>query len=255
MIINLINSLNVDLSFKEDTIQTILPLGLATVCFIIFLFISLSDKIKNRLNSKYGNDRASVIHFIFTRLLGFFFLGVIPIIVCLLVLKEHPLSYYGLSFRSDTSFLTLLSIVVLALIVFPLSRFSARKPENLEYYPLIRAKVWTPGTVWISLGGWAIYLLGYELLYRGVLLMPLAQSIGVWPAIFVNIAFYSATHIHKGMQEAVGAIPLGLVLCLITLETGTIWTAFIVHLVMAATNSITSMKNHPEIVFRKSSNK
>ena len=82
---------------------------------------------------------------------------------------------------------------------------------------------------------------------RGV---PLAETVGVWPAIAVNIALYSATHIPKGLDETLGAIPLGLVLCWLTLASGTIWIAFLVHVAMAWTNSLTALKHHPDIHYR-----
>ena len=44
----------------------------------------------------------------------------------------------------------------------------------------------------------------------------------MWPAIAINIALYSATHILKGLDETIGAIPLGFVLCLLTISSGTI---------------------------------
>ncbi|HOO98609.1 MAG TPA: type II CAAX endopeptidase family protein [Bacteroidales bacterium] len=245
----LLNALNVDLSLKVGNAETIIPLALATSGFIIYWFTALSGKIKDRFYARYENDRASVNYFIFTRIFGFMFLGAIPITICLATLKDYPLSYYGLSFRTDTLLLTLISTAALGLIVFPLALISARKPKNLANYPMIRARVWTPETVMITIAGWAIYLFGYELLFRGILLMPLADNIGVWPAILVNVAFYSATHVPKGLEETVGAIPLGLVLCIITLATGTIWTAFLVHLIMAVTNCLTAMKYHPEIEY------
>ena len=95
--------------------------------------------------------------------------------------------------------------------------------------------------------GWAAYLFGYEILFRGILLFPLVAEFGVWPAIAVNIALYSSTHIPKGLDETIGAIPLGIVLCVLTLLTGTIWIAFFVHLAMALTNSFTALKHHPEM--------
>ena len=102
----------------------------------------------------------------------------------------------------------------------------------------------------LNLLGWAIYLFGYEFLFRGILLFPLAETVGVWPAIAVNIALYSATHIPKGLDETLGAIPLGLVLCWLTLASGTIWIAFLVHVAMAWTNSLTALKHHPDIHYQ-----
>jgi membrane protease YdiL (CAAX protease family) len=178
-------------------------------------------------------------------------MGVAPIIICLICLPAYNLADYGLTFISQTTFFSVVWTVGLCVLVVPLAYFSAKKPKNLVNYPQIRAKNWTKKIVFINALGWAIYLFGYEFLFRGVLLFPLVDSIGVWPAIAVNIALYSATHIPKGLDETIGAIPLGLVLCLLTLASGTIWIAFLVHVAMAWTNSFTALKFHPEINYIK----
>ncbi|MCU0456109.1 MAG: CPBP family intramembrane metalloprotease [Bacteroidales bacterium] len=247
----LIHSLPVDLSLKNGDLAVILPVLLTTFGFIIFWFTSKSEKIKDRFHARSEFDRASVRYFLFSKIFGFIVLGLIPLIICMALLQGHKISYYGLSLRTDTLLLTILTTAALAVVVFPMASFSARKPKNLENYPQIRSRNWTMKTVWATIIGWTIYLFGYELLFRGVLLMPVADALGAWPAIAINVALYSATHVPKGLEETIGAIPLGLVLCIITLATGTIWTAFLVHLIMAVTNCLTAMKYHPEIVFKK----
>ena len=97
--------------------------------------------------------------------------------------------------------------------------------------------------------GWIAYLTGYEILFRGVMLFPLVDAIGVWPTIAINTAMYSATHVPKGMDEAIGAIPLGIVLCFITLMTGTLWVAIVAHILMALANSFSSVYHNPEMKF------
>ena len=95
--------------------------------------------------------------------------------------------------------------------------------------------------------GWIIYLLGYEILFRGIFLFPLAAILGVWPAIAINTLFYSGSHIPKGIKEAIPAIPFGIILCLITLLTGSILAAFIIHLGLALTSTFASIKFKPKI--------
>ena len=143
-------------------------------------------------------------------------------------------------------------IIGLSALLIPLVNFSAKKAKNLVNYPQIRSKVWTRKMVYMNALGWFLYLFGYEFLFRGVLLFPLIEPLGVWPAIAVNIALYSATHIPKGLDETIGAIPLGLVLCLLTLSSGTIWIAFFVHVAMAWTNTFTALKHNPETNYHKS---
>ena len=77
----------------------------------------------------------------------------------------------------------------------------------------------------------------------------LYETIGLWPAIAVNIALYSGTHIPKGQQETVGAIPLCIALCLISVQTGNMWTAAIIHIAMSYTNTLTTFKRHPEMKY------
>ena len=69
--------------------------------------------------------------------------------------------------------------------------------------------------------------------------------LGVWPAIILNVAIYALVHVPKGIKEAVGAIPLGILLCIITLQTGSIIVALAVHIIMALGNEWFSLKAHP----------
>jgi len=245
---------DIDFSFHANDVKTILPILLALCCFILYWFIANSMKIKQTFYSRTDFDTASVNHIFFTKYVGFIAMGVLPTIICLLFIEDLSLADYGLTFIPQTTLFSLVWIVGLCALVIPLAAFSAKKPKNLENYPQIRAKNWTKSIYYKNLFGWAIYLLGYEFLFRGILLIPLVDTLGIWPAIAINIALYSATHIPKGLDETIGAIPLGFVLCLLTLASGTIWIAFIVHVAMAWTNSLTSLKHHPEIHYKKHGN-
>ncbi|GAI37228.1 unnamed protein product, partial [marine sediment metagenome] len=71
--------------------------------------------------------------------------------------------------------------------------------------------------------------------------------IGVWPAIAVNTSIYACTHIPKGFKEAIGAIPFGIILCIITLITGNIWVAFFIHVLLALSNDYFALYHNPEM--------
>ena len=245
-------TLDIDLSWKHSDLNSFLPILLSLVFFVIYWFTAQSDKIKNHFYSKYAFDQASVKHIFFTKYVGFLSMGVAPTIICLIFLPEYSVADYGLTIIPETTFFSLVWTLGLSALVIPLAYISAKKPKNLINYPQIRAKVWNRKIFIINALGWALYLFGYEFLFRGTLLFPLVNSIGVWPAIEVNIGLYSATHIPKGLDETIGAIPLGLVLCLLTLASGTIWIAFLVHVAMAWTNSFTALKFHPEIHYQRS---
>ncbi len=186
-----------------------------------------------------------------TKWVGFLSMGLFPLLYLLITQPQRGLAYYGLNFRSDTLLFNLIVSIGLSLVVIPLAAFSAKQAKNLVNYPQIRASVWDAKTFKLNLWGWAIYLFGYELLFRGILLFPLVEAYGVWLAIAVNVALYAATHIPKGLEETIGAAPLGFVLCLLTLMAGNIWIAFLVHVAMAWTNSLTALKHHPDIHYYK----
>ncbi len=245
------NSFNLDFTYQPCDLNTILPMMLALVAFTIYWFTANSAIIKNKFYSKYEFDTASFKHILFTKIFGFVIMGIFPIIICLLFIKDYSLADYGLTVIPATTLFSLAWIAGLSTILIPLVSFSAKKPKNLVNYPQIRSKIWTKKIFYYNALGWFLYLFGYEFLFRGVLLIPLANQLGIWPAIAVNVAMYSATHIPKGLEETLGAIPLGLVLCVLTLMSGTIWIAFLVHVVMAWTNSFTALKHHPDIQYNK----
>jgi membrane protease YdiL (CAAX protease family) len=246
------HTLPVDFNWKSNTLISVLPIILSLVFFVAYWFTAQSDRIKASFYSKYDKDTASVKHIFFTKYMGFLLMGVSPTVIYLFFLPDYSLADYGLTILPKTSFFSVIWTLGLSALVIPLAYISAKKPKNLVNYPQIRAKVWTNKTVFINALGWFIYLFGYEFLFRGTLLFPLVDTLGVWPAIAINIALYSATHIPKGLDETIGAIPLGLVLCLLTLQSGTIWIAFLVHVAMAWTNSFTALKFHPDIHYKRS---
>lgn len=245
-------SLTVDFSWKESDLMTSLPLLLALVSFVIYWFVAQSGKIKERFSRNNSFDDASVKHIFFTKYFGFISMGVFPAVVCMIVLPGFSLADIGLTVIRETTVFSLVWIGILSAVVIPVTYFSAKKEKHFVNYPQIRAKTWTRKTVLIAAWGWTLYLFGYELLFRGTLFFPLVDSIGVWPAIAVNVAMYSATHIPKGLDETIGAAMLGFVLCILTVLSGTFWIAFFVHVFMAWTNCFTALRFHPDMTYKSS---
>jgi membrane protease YdiL (CAAX protease family) len=244
----LINKIMKHLS-SQDLIVC-LPILLTLFCFIIYWFTANSTGIKKYYFNKFNSDEASIKHVFFTKILGLIVFGGLPFIISSIFLKGSKYNFFGIQIVFNKVLFSFLWTLGLSLVVIPLAFRSAKNPKNLINYPQIRAKIWTRKTFVINLFGWAIYLFGYELLFRGILFFPLAHELGLWQAITINIALYSATHIPKGLDETIGAIPLGIVLCLLTWESEMIWIAYFVHLAMAWTNSLTALKFHPEIKYK-----
>lgn len=237
----------IDLAWQQGDMNIFYPIIIATIGFIVYWFISKSDKVKARFYESNNEDQASIKHILFTKYMGLLWMGIIPLALTLFILPQYSLADYGLTIIPETSLTSIAWILGLAVLIVPIASISAKNPKNLVNYPQIRAKEWNTSLKVRNALGWAAYLFGYEILFRGILLFPLVIEIGVWPAIAINVALYSSTHIPKGLDETIGAIPLGIVLSLLTLHTGTIWIAFLVHVTMAWTNSFTALKHHPDM--------
>lgn len=184
------------------------------------------------------------------RLLGFLFLGAGSALI-IVVWPELRLNQFGLNlhFRSLPPWWLWLLIPAILITGY----FAAQKPGNLEHYPQIRAKNWTPSMVLISGASWLLFLVGYEFLFRGLVLFASLDLMEPFPAIALNCALYSFAHFYKGPGETFGAIPVGIILCYITLITGNIWGAVLIHSLMALSNEWFSLRAHPEMKITRTS--
>ncbi|MCX6297031.1 MAG: CPBP family intramembrane metalloprotease [Bacteroidetes bacterium] len=113
----------------------------------------------------------------------------------------------------------------------------------------MRLKEWNKKRISINILAWASYLFAYEFMFRGILLITCYHSFGFWPAVAINLSLYSATHIPKGLTETIGAIPYGLLLCFITISTGSIAVSFLTHLALALSNDYFSVYHSKEMKF------
>jgi membrane protease YdiL (CAAX protease family) len=93
--------------------------------------------------------------------------------------------------------------------------------------------------------------LGYEALFRGVLLFPMEDAFGRVFTLTLNASFYALAHVYKGLGETVGSLLLGFILAYISLETGNFLWAFVFHVIMAFSNTIFSFYHNPTMQWQK----
>lgn len=232
---------------ESDTLFFIAIIGVA-VAFMTYFFISESKIIKDKFTKSYGKDKSLTYFVYFQRMLGVFCFGILPLLL-LLFFSNKNLNYYGVNINNiDTSIYWILGLSPILIIM---NFFNSKKPDNLSLYPQIRTKRWSVNILILSSLTWVAYLLAYEFMFRGFLLFVSLQYLGVWPAIALNISIYSLVHVPKGMKEAIGALPLGIVLGIITVQTSSILLAFVVHIVLALSNEWFSLKHHPDISLKR----
>lgn len=232
--------------------EAIISIVFVIVIFSIYLLINGSALIRRMITAEDDRPVSSVRKVILQKLTGLILFGLVPLVI-LLFIQGRGLTDYGV--QSNTVLKGLLFALPFAVIILPLSYLNSKKTDNLKIYPLFRLPVWN----WYSLTGsallWMVYLVAYEFFFRGILLFSCIHSLSIPLAIFINICLYSMAHIPKGIKEAAGSIPLGLVLCLLVIKFGTIWVAVFIHIMMALANEWFSISAHPDMQFQLHKNR
>lgn len=234
---------------KQELLLLIILLS-GLLLFYVYWIIFDSQKIKAHFQSKNDLIKAPLKHIFFTKIMGLVIMGIVPFLVSFILFKE-PLKDLGFIIKEEHFSFSIWSTIILSLIALPIGFFGSRQQKSLAVYPQIRINQWTSLSLFISLFGWVIYLLGYEFLFRGFMLQPVADILGFWPAITVSSVLYSATHLPKGIGEAIGALPLGVLLGSVCLIAENFWIGFFVHIIMSWTVNLSSIYWNPEMSVKR----
>jgi len=138
------------------------------------------------------------------------------------------------------------SLAVLA----PILWLSGRGAQVQAAQPESRNPVQSPTRILGGWAAWALYLLGYEYLFRGALLFGLAATLGAWPALAITTAIYALVHLPKPMLgETLGSIAMGFVFGAMALDTGTIWAPWLVHMGIVVVTEVSAGRHNPAIAW------
>jgi membrane protease YdiL (CAAX protease family) len=223
--------------------ELIVVFGSFTVGYTIHYVIFHSNKIAEWFRQRLPGPSAEVWRNLLYRTVMVVFFFAVPAVL-LSVISGMGLRDYGVAFHF--SWPRLAVIGGLSIFLVGLIAVNPGRSRLTGYYPHMRIGVWSPGHIVINVLSWAAYLFAYELMFRGYMLTVLMPA-GVVTAVAVNIAIYVAVHVPKGVSEAIGAVPFGLVVCYLTLAYGTIWAAFFLHLALALANSFVALRGNPEM--------
>lgn len=79
----------------------------------------------------------------------------------------------------------------------------------------------------------SIFLISYEWFFRGILLFGCMSITRPTTAILINLVLYALIHGVNGKKEVLGSIPLGLLLCVLTIWCHSVWPAVVLHLILS----------------------
>ncbi|MDI1356427.1 MAG: CPBP family intramembrane metalloprotease [bacterium] len=229
----------------KDTASVVAILAVS-IGYSIYWFLSISAKVKKWFFLRFTEDRAWITYVLFQKIAGLLFMGVLPGIV---VVTNTTYSFSDLGVNLFHLNESLLYIAIIGVLIVTLNFFASKNQNNLNMYPQMRIASWTKRRIAINSLSWAIYFVGYEFMYRGLLLMICYHSFGFWPALAINLSFYATTHIAKGLTETIATFPYGFILCFATISTGSILVAYTTHLILALSNDFSSVFHQPQMNF------
>ena len=214
---------------------------IVTVIILIygFYYVLAYTKVHDWIFDYFAkNTNKSVFHSVYFRSLGFVLFGVIPTGIFYIVygaeldfLVVEP--EYVSKIIAWTPFLCLIAITVAYL--------NVRMSQQTQY-PQFKLENWTAFHKCLTYSTWALYLIGYEFLFRGILLFGTVEEMGLYPAIILNVVLYAFVHLHKGWKEVVGCFILGPILCVTALETNALITPICIHLSLCLANEFFSIR-------------
>ena len=156
----------------------------------------------------------------------------IGLLYCKFVIKKSPKSF-GL--QKGNIKLSLILVLIALPITAICGLVTTLNPEMSATYPLVDLKVYG---VWyyviLYFFSYFLYYVGWEYLFRGILLKSSKNKLGVYSAILLSTLVSALIHTSiagfgKPMVETLSAIPAGLIFGYIAHKTDNIYTSLFIH--------------------------
>lgn len=200
----------------ETTIKTYY---LLVIVFITYFIMSYLFKLLNINNlEKAFFKRNSLIYLNLRHLIGILLFGILSY----LLIPEYQNLLTTITY-SNLFFLILSCIILIATML--LAWISVNKSiKRIK----IKSTVYKQNG-WLYFPMRIIFLLAYEYFFRGVLLFTLINSFGMVEAISLCTVLYVLIHAFDTKSEIIGAIPFGIILCLLSYYSKSIIIPFVLH--------------------------
>ena len=160
------------------------------------------------------------------------FVVLIPVIIIWFIKDKNNQPFYGFKALDDIK-----PYLLMLLFMLPLIALASTQKDFLQTYP--KAKFLSSLTLSGKGGRYAFYELCYgfdfvsiEFFFRGFLILALAKICGTH-CIIPMACFYCTIHFGKPMGEAISSFWGGMLLGIVSFNTGSVWGGLLVHLGIA----------------------
>ncbi len=242
----------IEFNIQYPETKAIFAIFSALISYYCYLHVISLKVVEKYFKGYFTEDSYQIRKILFNKLSGFLFFALLPGLIFFSA-WQIPGHFYGIAWGEV--FENWYWLIGLPALLITMNYFSAQNPDMYLRYPQMRLAGWKASTFLLSASGWTTYLIGYEFLFRGILLFSCVEAFGVWPAIAINVAIYSAIHLTNGMKETLGAIPFGLVACWFVVTTGSLIIPIIMHISLSVSTEFFTIQNNPEMKFVKNPNR
>jgi hypothetical protein len=195
-----------------------------TVGFILLSFVVYQSLTETKfLSWLLGKEISHNTQVLLSRFSGFIILGLTGLFI------ESQNDFQGIKNLVTPEFLAAKYWILLGLILILVINILTTAPDGRDKYPQLKYDVWHTGNIILNSITWLVYLFSYEWLLRGPLLAELVSLSGIWIGVGINVIVYSLVHAVKGRKEMIASIPVGIILCLLSLYTNSFLIAFVFH--------------------------
>ena len=238
--------MNYNFNFKPGDGAMLLSFFITIAALWLYLGI-----IKSSLTRKFNEDindpeKGIIRHTLRLHVASLVLLGILPLFIFMDFNKTYHLNKLGITLVGINVFETLKWIVSPALPIIMIGWYVSKSKMSFKHYPELRIPEWDRKLIIKSAFGSIIYTTGVEILFRGIFLFPIVNSIGVWPAILLNAVVFGLFITNNGKELFLQGVILGFVFCITTLKTQTIVPAVILHSAYHITRNLVAFYYNPE---------
>ncbi len=162
------------------------------------------------------------------------FVVLIPVFIIWWIKDRNNTPFYGIAPLGSAK-----PYLIMLLLMVPLIAIASTQADFLQTYPKAKVLETIRGSTWATRWRYIIYELCYgfdfvsiEFFFRGFLVLALLRICGM-QCILPIACFYCTIHLGKPMGEAISSFFGGLLLGIISYNTGSVWGGLIVHLGIA----------------------
>ena len=196
-------------------------------CFSMFFIIKWMSKTNrsNRLFDKNAALSTNTGNLIGLHLAGILWLGLVPVILLKRSFNETITGEVLPTLSWFLSFISLIALVVISVlrvnrkIHIPHKNIHILSGKFIGQYFFVRI----------------LFLVAYELFFRGMLLFDCIKWFGIFQAITLTTLLTVLLHAFSNKKEMWACIPYGIISCCCCISIQAVWPAIILHLALSIT--------------------